>query len=305
MKELTLKNPDLVSFITLVVITAAAIGYGLLTWKELPKQGSYPVAVGASFPYDLQHPDEIVTLPSKLIEISGLSYWGNNQLLTVQDEEGKVFIYDFTLKEVVEEFNFGKDRDYEGISHLDSTIYVLERDGDVHQFLYQRGTEKYKSIKIESEFEFDNDTEGICYDPFTKLMLIAPKAQQLGAAIAQPYLKGVYTLDISTAEVNMTPLVSINQFQLGEIIYGERKRYEVNPSGVAVQPQTGEIYILSSVGKLLVVMNRDNSIVQVERLNEKIFPQPEGITFNDEGDLFISSEARGRKPVIARFNRKP
>ena len=304
MNDKILKNPDLVSFVTLAVITIAAVTYGLLTWREVPETGSYPVAIDAKIPYRIEKPDEIISLPGRLTEISGLSYWGNDQLLTVQDEDGKVFVYDSKAKKVVEEFDFGKDRDYEGITHIDSTIYVLERDGDMHKIYYERGVSKYESVKIESIFKYDNDTEGICFDPVTKKVLIVPKEEQLGSARDQPHIKAVYSMDINTIEVDEEPLVSINQFQLGEIIYGERKRYELKPSGVAVHPETGEIYVVSSVGKLLVILSRDNTIVQVERLDENIFPQPEGITFNEKGDLFISSEGKGRKPIIARFNSK-
>lgn len=302
MNDKILKNPDLVSFITLAVITIVAVGYGLLTWENVPEKGSYPVAVEANFPFEMEKPTEIISLPGRLTEISGLSYWKDNQFLTVQDEDGKVFIYDTELKEVVEEFDFGKDRDYEGIANIDSTIYVLERDGDIHKLYYQPGTKAYESIKIESTFKYDNDTEGICFDPVTKTMFITPKEEQLGTSSNQPHIKGVYSMNVNTTEVNEEPVVSINQFQLGEIIYGERRRYEMKPSGVAVHPNTGEIYVLSSVGKLLVVMNRANEIVQVERLDKNLLPQPEGISFNQSGDLFISSEGKGKKPVIVRYN---
>jgi uncharacterized protein YjiK len=304
MNDKFLKNPDLVSVLILGIITAAAVAYGLLTWRTLPTIGSYPVAVDTQFPYQMGKPDDIISLPNRLTEISGLSHWGNNQLLTVQDEDGKVFIYGLTEKKVVEEFDFGKNRDYEGITHIDSTIYVLEADGDMYKINYQKGTKKYASVKIESSFKHSNDTEGICFDPITKKMLIAPKEDQLGPTRDQPHIKGVYTMDINTTVVNEDPLVSINEFQLGEIIYGERKRYEIKPSGVAVHPESGEIYVLASVGKLLVVMSRKNTVVHVERLDEKVFPQPEGISFNEKGDLFISSEGKGRKAVIVRFNSK-
>jgi DNA-binding beta-propeller fold protein YncE len=73
---------------------------------------------------------------------------------------------------------------------------------------------------------------------------------------------------------------------------------------VAVDPLTGDVYVIASVGNIMVVIDRESDVKQIELLKEKTFRQPEGITFNAAGDLFISSEGRGGKAVVVTFRRQ-
>ena len=63
-------------------------------------------------------------------------------------------------------------------------------------------------------------------------------------------------------------------------------------------------HVIASVGNIMVVIDRNSEIKHIELLKEKTFTQPEGITFNENGDLFISSEGRGGKAVIVTFRRR-
>ena len=56
------------------------------------------------------------------------------------------------------------------------------------------------------------------------------------------------------------------------------------------RPISGNLYVLASVGKTLVVIDHHNQIMHVELLDPMQFPQPEGICFDPQGNLFISSE---------------
>ena len=57
-------------------------------------------------------------------------------------------------------------------------------------------------------------------------------------------------------------------------------------------PKTGDLYVIASVGKLLVVLSKKGKIKSVQRLNPDVFKQPEGICFMPNGDLLIANEAR-------------
>lgn len=300
-----LKKPDRISLLILLVITVLAVIYGLLTWRENPENVSFPVADDVQIPYEFRLPEVVYDLPSDLDEISGLAYWSNEQLFTVQDEEGKVFVYDMVRKAVIHEMDFAKDRDYEGIARIDSTIYVLERDGDIHYFDYKEGEDDYDAKKHESSFSYRNDTEGITYDPLKGQLIVVPKEEQLVTNVDQSHLKGLYYIDADSGEVTEEPFCTIDQYRLGEIIFGKRQRYLMKPSAVAVHPETNHIYLLASVGKLLVVLDRECKIVHLERLDERLFSQPEGITFTPRGELLISSEGRNGRPIIARFSPEP
>ena len=76
------------------------------------------------------------------------------------------------------------------------------------------------------------------------------------------------------------------------------------PSAIAIHPLTDEIYITSSVGKLLVVLDREGLISDVHALNPALFRQPEGICFSPEGDLYISNEGKEGKGYILKFKQR-
>jgi DNA-binding beta-propeller fold protein YncE len=74
------------------------------------------------------------------------------------------------------------------------------------------------------------------------------------------------------------------------------------PAGLAVQPVTGYIFIISAVGNSLVVVNRDGNLLYAEKLEKKKFRQPEGICFSSDGKaLFISNEGQEKAGNIQIF----
>ncbi len=73
------------------------------------------------------------------------------------------------------------------------------------------------------------------------------------------------------------------------------------PSGLSIHPLSGDIYLISSIGKLLIVMDRSGKILDIHELDDKIFRQPEGICFSPSGDLYISNEGQGGKGYILKF----
>jgi len=298
-----LEKPNLISLLILSGVVLVAGGYGLITYTQAPEMEHYDVDVEHRFPYDFERPHNIVKLPKDLTEISGLAGWFvEDDVLAIQDEDGKLFIVDTQTGNVKSDYKFGKDRDYEGISRVDSMIYVLERDGDIHQVKYRAGQESFDSDKIETDFSYRNDTEGICYDARTNSLLIVPKAQELNPQ-KEDYRHGVYAVDLATGEMEPQPRFYVDEFAIGEVVYGKQMPYSMKPSGVAVDPLTGDIYVIASVGNIMVVIDRESDIKQIELLKEKTLTQPEGITFNTAGDLFISSEGRGGKAVIVTFRR--
>ena len=62
---------------------------------------------------------------------------------------------------------------------------------------------------------------------------------------------------------------------------------------MAIHPITGEYYVLEGVRPKLLIIDRDGHLKNAYFLEKAMFPQPEGITFNEEGILFISSEGKG------------
>ena len=73
------------------------------------------------------------------------------------------------------------------------------------------------------------------------------------------------------------------------------------PSGIAIHPITKEVFLLSSPGKLLVVLDENGKIKDAQKLSPKYMKQPEGICFDRDGTLYITSEGDGGKARLLKY----
>src|SRR5690606_34111236 len=75
--------------------------------------------------YNFNEPTVKVVLPEILNEISGLVFLDSNLFACVQDEQGVVFIYDLNQKQIIKKIPFYTNGDYEGITKVNQTLFVL------------------------------------------------------------------------------------------------------------------------------------------------------------------------------------
>ena len=240
-----------------------------------------------NLPYNFEEPTEKYVLPDKLKEISGLSYFKNNQLVCVNDEVGKIFIYDINEKKIVDNIPFGKNGDYEGVEVVGDEVFVLKSNG------------KLKGFKIGEAFEREIDCsepevieyEGLGYDPKSKRLLLVAKERVKSVDDK----KMVYAYDFDRKV--LFKHIAIPQEQVTDDANGK----DFKPSGIAVHPKTGQTFIIASSGKKLLVLSEKGQKEALISLNPKIYRQPEGICFSPDGDLFISSEGKDGDGYILRF----
>lgn len=268
------------------------------------------------FPYDLESPDKTYTLPDYLYEISGLSYYKKNKIVCVQDERAKLFIYDLKEKEITDKYEFGKDGDFEGVEMVDKKIYVLRSDGKIYS-VKDFKKDDYKKKEYETPLSGKNDCEGLCYDTLSNSLLIACKGSpSLKDGKAYKRYKAIYSFDLEEKELITTPffLIDLDEIlDLDKLTAYERASHKLaneldesgdvrfQPSGIAIHPITGNIYIIGAIGNRLIVINRSNDILTIERFDKDLFKQPEGICFKPNGDLYISNEGHGGKAKILKF----
>ena len=237
-------------------------------------------------PYQLNAPDENYKLPSELNEISGLSYYKDDKLLCVEDENAVAYVFDLKKKKITQNFGFGGYGDFEGIEYVNGEIWALESNGNLFRFK----PESTQIGRIKTDLPEKTEVEGLGYNPKTKRLLIAVKN---GKGVSD---KAVYSFDLQYKVVFKD--MSLNDEQLkGAGI--NPKTYK--PSGIAVHPITGEWYMLTSAGKRLLITSRQAKIIYSEPLDPKQFIQPEGICFAPNGDLFIASEGTKKNGYILKF----
>jgi len=271
---------------------------------------------GYQFPYDLEAPDTTFLLPDNLLEISALSTTSDPDLLAaVQDELGIIFKINKKTGQVEKEITFREPGDYEGVEMVGDVFFVIKSNGDLFKITGLE-TDNREVKKIETILNKTSDTEGLGYDPLSKKLLVACKG--MTPSDQEKFEKSIFTFDLETETLDSVPLFSINLATIqnylnkGEVVKYYEKLMEgfhpdsggftFAPSGIAVHPLTGEFYILSSVGKMLMVLDRSGQILHIEKLKKKIFAQPEGICFEPDGTLWISSEGKEGKPgSLSRF----
>ena len=130
-------------------------------------------------------------MPKELTEISGLSYMDGQRFACVQDELGKIFIYNAASSSVEKEISFGAAGDYEGLAVVDETIWVLRADGKLFE-VSNMNAAKPSVKEYGTHLTLKQDPEGLCYDKKNNRLLIAIK----GAEPGTENYKGIYAFDL-------------------------------------------------------------------------------------------------------------
>lgn len=289
-----------------LILISVLYFYGCTMNSNVPE----PVLTG----YDLSKPDQVWTLPDTLREISGLVLIDENRCACVQDENGILFIYNLAKKEIEAQYPFGDNDDYEGIAKVEDNLFVMRSDGVLFEIQdYLSGKLKVVSINAYVPAE---DNEGFCYDRDHNRLLIAVKGKA-GDAKEQKDQRLIFGYDLSLKKLQTEPafqfnLETIRSFAKAnniELPTKIKKSGEVSKpilkfktSAIAIHPVTKMLYLLSADDYLLFVFDKAGQIEQMVQLDPKIFNKSEGITFSENGDLFISNEAQDKKATILKFN---
>ncbi|MEL6969594.1 MAG: SdiA-regulated domain-containing protein [Bacteroidota bacterium] len=296
-----LQDSTTVTWLIVLIIVVLAVLYSIVAINNKPPQMAFTPVDGYTFPYKMEEIDWRVELSPTLKEISGITSLNEEQVMAIQDEKGILFSIDLRTGNIVSESLFDKDRDYEDLCLVGDHVFILERDGDLYQYhLASPDTTQ----KFETAFSYRNDTEGLCFDASRNRLLIAPKEGAPEGRELPKNILGIYEFNLLTRTVTLEPVTTIAEKEVGRIIGKQGKPYKIKPSAVAVHPRTGYLYVLASVGKILLVINpNDNQIMHVQLLDPGVFPQPEGMAFDGSDNLLISSEGKsGQAATITRFS---
>lgn len=271
----------------------------------------------SAFPYDLSHADEKFILPDILQEISGNAYLSGDLMVCIQDEKGDLFFYDMKEKRLLKRVAFGKDADYEDLALAGNIMYVLRSNGTIYQLENFEDENELKVREIKTRLSKKNNCEGLCFDALENRLLIALKGDpELDDDQDFDGFKAIYSFNIGKEKVSKKPgyLIELKKIKdlenasLYEKIshriaesFEESGDIRFQPSAIAIHPLTDEIYVLASVGKAIVVLNRAGDLISVQHLDKWQFVQPEGISFAPDGTLYISSEGDGGNGMLMKF----
>jgi len=300
----------LVASLIIIILASPVI---LLSQAKQPVKLSGYQSKKFEIPFNITVPDTVYNLPKKLKEISGLTYQEPNSIYAINDEEGSLYLFNFETGDIVSEIDFGKDNDYEALTRKDNLIYASRSNGKI-KVIDTKSKEKINDIN--TPLSERNNVEGLCFDSTTNKLLIACKGE-LEKHKNSKGKKGIYSYSLTTETFDKDPYLIIDlKKEVGTLkpinlstniiqVLGVNSRLNMfAPSGMAIDPITGHLYLLASRGKILMVIDKSKSTLGIYFLNQQLYGQPEGIVFDKKGNLYISNEAKANEANIISLMRK-
>ena len=244
--------------------------------------------------YHLTSPNRVIELPKKLKEISGLTYL-DDKLYAVQDEKGNLYQIDLQTEEI-KKFDFARDGDFESIETLGEYIFAMTSKGSCYRL--QIHGDSVATTKLERFIKKNRNLEGMSKSTSPNELLFASKMTP------QDSIKEILRFDLIKNIIHDEPYFQIDQSKINNEELRLFATYSFNPSALALHPISNQLYVLSHPSQQLLIIDQNKSIVSLNKLPTTIFKQPEGICFDTNGILYISTEGRDGSAKIFEFKPK-
>ncbi len=243
--------------------------------------------------YDFTKPVKY-NMPPDLNEISGIAFEKGkaDRIYAESDGIGKIFYFKLGDK-AVKNTEFKENGDFEDIAISNNQVVMLQSKGVLFTVpLSEIGksqttnVHKNKDILPEGEYEGMYATDGGEIYVLCKHCTIDKTSKKSSGFIFQLAADG---------SVKQTGDFTVNVKHIEELLGVDKISF--HPSAITRNPVSNDWYILSSVNKVLVVADAKWKIRQVYKLDQNLFTQPEGITFDNQNNLYISNEGHAPQPA--------
>lgn len=237
--------------------------------------------------YDLTKPTKY-NMPDILQEVSGIAFnkGKNDFIYAQQDEDGKLFKLQLGSKDETVT-KFGKKGDYEDVSIINDWAILLKSNGSLFSFPLAE-TKKTEATNVKSFEKLlpKGEYEGMYADEANNKLYVLCKACKIDKDTknASGYIFDFQQDGSFKAAGNFVVDASSLDGLTG------KKKGAFNPSALAIHPITKEWFIVSSVNKALIIADAKFKIKGAYHLSSNEFNQPEGIAFDNAGNLYISNE---------------
>lgn len=255
---------------------------------------------GSPTGYDLNNP-EVFEMADALGEISGITFLNGDpdMVFAQQDEEGILFFFALGDKEP-KQVKFGKDGDYEDIGIYRQDVVVLRSDGSLYRFpVAERHRKQIRSVAVSKKPFPDGEYESLATRMGDSLSYVLCKNckvdRKLPVTTGHAFrLNGDGTVDVRSS-------FSISHAQIEQFVPPMGQSFQ--PSAMAWNPFSNEWYVLSSINKLLVILDENWQVIQAYQLDATRYTQPEGLAFDCNRALYISNERgrTGKRATIFKF----
>ena len=238
-------------------------------------------------------------LGEDLLEISGLALKPDGRLFAHADENGTVYELEYRTGRFIKAFSLGEDlpvvADFEGITSVGDTLFMLTSKGVLYQFLEGEKGTKVGYVTHDTGLEDACEFEGVAYDSTQGSMLMVCKNVRTEGALRDSlviYRWGMYAGSDSTAPRLTVPL---------DPIIGPNGWDGLHPSDITIDPMSGNYVIVAAQERAMVVIKPTGELVSARPLGKSL-SHAEGVAITKDGILIISTEGREKlKSAITLF----
>ncbi len=248
------------------------------------------------FPYHLEIIEDVWLLPDELHEISGMVALNDSIMVCVNDENGILFNFNLNTAKTDTLVVFGPKGDYEGLAYASPAFYVVSSSGTI--FIIDQNL---KTGFFLTPLNKHNDIEGICYLPAINIFLLAAKGSPVAGIHSNLEYKSVFAFDPVKKKTGKDPFFTIDAQKQAD---NKKKNKFFSPSDIAFDPVDSVIYCISAHTHQIMVSTTNGQVLYLEELNKNDFIQPEGICFDRNYNLYISTEGKKNPARIYRFRRE-
>lgn len=241
------------------------------------------------------HPDKIDVMPvaerkleEQLHEISGQSFDEQGRLWVHNDEDGEIYELDtvnFTVKNTIQ---FGEGGDYEGISIWKERAYIVSSQKQLTSFnLNSPGiltTSSLKGLPLVCELEsILVNNMGV----FTMCKTTATTPNYLLYRFEDPA-----KLSRPKAVIDFSPCINTILASQGH------KAFEALPTDIEFSEGDSCWLILTNKPAFLFIFHENGGLKSYFSIEKNMLNQPEGVSVDKNGRIWISSEGKKRGKMI-------
>lgn len=236
-------------------------------------------------------------LPDRLNEISGLALGPDGRLFGVADELAIIYELDYDEGRIVKVFAFGETTvrgDFEGIAVMHERFFLTTSNGDIYVGPEGADGERVPFESFTTGLGERCEIEGLAQLPDEDSLLLVCKRLRRGSD-----LRRLQVFSWSAAEASLLN----DSMELPERDILRRLRVDrFSPSGIAVDPQSGNLIIIAARQYALAELSRDGTLIDARILPlARRHRQAEGIALSEGGKLLIADEGGNHRARLALY----
>lgn len=251
--------------------------------------------------YNLLRADDVLLLPKELSDINGLSLSPDGYSLNaINYRDGELHYFNRWDGALERSVRFKRRGKYKGIEAVRNAVFVVKENGTIVH-ISELESDKPDTETFNTPLNAKYKVQGMTYNPIQNELLLV--CQGNGGDDVFDDSKSIYVFDLDSKELLRQPMFLIEDQDIvdylnyfkpkqegDELFYDLPSSKPFEPSAISIHPKTNDIYVVSAASMQLLILSEEGELLYVEQLDPFLFNHPEGMCFDDEAKLYISSK---------------